>query len=397
MKNKVKNSWPSFGREEANIVKKILLSNKVNYHTGSKGKQFEKNFAKYIGCKYALTFSNGTTALEAAFNALDIKKGDEVIVTSRTYIASVSSIINCGATPIFVDVEIDSQNINPNLIENLITKKTKAIMCVHLSGMPCEMKLIKKISKKNLLYIIEDCSQAHGAKYNSTHVGSIGDIGTWSFCNDKIMSTGGEGGMVTFNKKNLYNKIWSFRDHGKSHNKFYQKTNDTKFKWIHDGIGTNARLTETQSGIGIYQLKKLDYWIKQRKNNNDLINKVCNKFTALRTINVPNYITHAYYKCYVFVIPNNLYKGWNRNRIIKEINNEGINCFTGSCSEVYLEKSFTNMFEFNANKNSRLTSAKILGETSLMFEIHPTLTKSDMRIIASSINKVMIKASPLRS
>ena len=321
---------------------KILLSNKVNYHSGEIGKKFEKAYAKYMGTKYALTFSNGTVALDAALNSLNIKKGDDVLVTCRTYIASVSSIINCGANPVFIDVDLNSQNISPELIENSITKKTKAIMCVHLAGMPCEMDEIKKIAKKYTLFIIEDCSQAHGAKYKSSFVGSIGDIGTWSFCNDKIISTAGEGGMVTFNNKALYDNLWSFRDHGKSYKKFYKKRNNQKFIWLHDNFGTNARLTEIQSAIGLIQLRKLKSWNKKRKKYNDKINSVFNKFSAIRTIDVPNYVKHAYYKCYVFIIPEKLKKGWSRDRILKEINSFGVNCFTGTCPEVYLENVFEN-------------------------------------------------------
>ena len=390
-----KNIWPSYDKKEAKMIYDLLLSNKVNYHTGHFGKKFEKAFSSYIGSKYALTFSNGTTALDAALNCLDIKSGDEVIVTSRTYIASVSAIIQCDAIPVFVDVDMYSQNIDPKLISKIINKKTKAIICVHLAGMPCEMDTIKKIAKNKSLSIIEDCSQAHGARYKSKNVGTIGDIGTWSFCNDKIMSTGGEGGMVTCNKTSLYNKIWSFRDHGKSYRKFYKKSNDSKFKWIHDSFGTNARMTEIQSAIGLSQLKKLNQWLDKRKFNNDEINKICEKFISLRVIKVPNHIKHAYYKCYVFVIPENFYKGWNRDKIIKEINNEGVKCFSGSCSEVYLEKSFSKK-KYNANKKNRLTNSRILGETSLMFEIHPTLTKKELKKIKSTIYKVMIKASPLK-
>ena len=384
-----------FSKEEAKEVYKVLLSNKVNYHTGNIGKKFELTYAKYIGTKYALSFSNGTLALDAALNSLNIQAGDEVIVTCRTYIASVSSIINCGAKPVFVDVGLDSQNIIPDLINRKITKKTKAIVCVHLAGMPCEMDKIKKISRKHSLFIIEDCSQAHGAKYKSNSVGSIGDIGTWSFCNDKIISTAGEGGMVTFNKKSLYDSLWSFRDHGKSNKKFYKKNKNNKFVWLHDGFGTNARLTEIQSAIGLIQLKKLKSWNKKRKENFDRIDSVLNKFVAIRIVKIPDYVRHAYYKYYAFVIPNKLKKGWSRDKILNEINVLGVNCFTGTCPEVYLENAFkkTNILD---KQFKRLPNAMELGETSLMFEVHPTLREKDIKRTLLVINKVMSKASDVK-
>ena len=397
MKKKINSSpWPLYSKAEAMQAYKILLSNKVNYHSGEIGKKFEKAYAKYMGTKYALTFSNGTVALDAALNSLNIQKGDDVLVTCRTYIASVSSIINCGANPVFIDVDLNSQNISPELIENNITKKTKAIMCVHLAGMPCEMDEIKKIAKKYTLFIIEDCSQAHGAKYKSSFVGSIGDIGTWSFCNDKIISTAGEGGMVTFNNKALYDSLWSFRDHGKSYKKFYKKRNNQKFIWLHDNFGTNARLTEIQSAIGLIQLRKLKSWNKKRKKYNDKINSVFNKFSAIRTIDVPNYVKHAYYKCYVFIIPEKLKKGWSRDRILKEINSFGVNCFTGTCPEVYLENVFENK-DLTSKKFKRLSNAKELGETSLMFEIHPTLKEKDIQKTLTTIDKVLCKASSVKT
>lgn len=395
----IKNSsWPSFSNEESNKVKKILLSNKVNYWTGEECRKFEKEFAKFSDTKYAVSLTNGTVALDLALKVLGIGVGDEVIVTSRSFIASVSCIVNAGAIPVFADVCENSQNITTSNVKTLITSKTKAIICVHLAGFPCEMKNINKLASSNNLYVIEDCAQAHGARYMGKSVGSFGHIGCWSFCQDKIISTGGEGGMVTTNNKKLWEKMWSYKDHGKSYKKIYNHNNVSGFKWLHDSFGTNWRMMEFQAAIGRIQLKKINEWTKKRNHNQNTIWSICNKFDALR---VPEFNKkswkgyhkdniHAAYKCYVFVEPSKLKKGWSRNKIIEEISKNGVKCFSGSCSEIYLEKAFK---KTDFTPKERLKVAKKLGETSLMFLIHPTLTKKELKLTCDSISSIMKLAS----
>ena len=207
--------WPNFSTKEIEAVSKVMLSGRVNYWTGEECKKFEKEFAIFSNTKFAIALANGTVALDVALKALNIGPGDEVLVTSRTFIATVSSIVNAGAKPIFTDVDQNTQNITIKTIQNALTNKTKAIVCVHLAGWPCDMDPLIEFAKNHDLKIIEDCAQAHGAKYKGRPVGSLGDVGCWSFCQDKIMSTGGEGGMVTTNNEELWSKMWSFKDHGK--------------------------------------------------------------------------------------------------------------------------------------------------------------------------------------
>ena len=383
-------SWPSFSEEEADAVKNVLLSNKVNYWTGNECRKFEKEFAIWSNAKYAIALGNGTLALDNAFKALDISFGDEVIVTARTYIASVTSIVNAGAIPIFADVDLNSQNITPGSIRSMITNKTKAIVCVHLAGWPCEMNEIIDIANEFNLYIIEDCSQAHGAKYKGKPVGSIGNIGCWSFCQDKIMTTGGEGGMVTTNDENLWNRMWSYKDHGKSYKAVYEKEHPDGFKWLNESFGTNWRMTELQGAIGRIQLKRMSNWNSNRIFNANKIWNTMKNFTGLRVPNIPDYINHAAYKCYVFVEEKNLKKGWNRNRIMEEINKLGVPCYTGVCPEVYLEKAFDNS---GFRPKERLLNAKILGETSLIFLVHPTLNKNEIQKTCDVITSVMKSAN----
>lgn len=373
--------WPSYTEEEANAVSQILLSNKVNYWTGNECREFEREFGEYIGSKYAIALSNGTVALDLAFKGLDIKSGDQIIVTSRTFLASVSSIVNAGAIPVFVDIDSNSQNITPENIELAITSKTRAIVCVHLAGWPCDMDPIMSLAEQYDLCVIEDCAQAHGAIYRGRAVGSIGHVGTWSFCQDKIMTTGGEGGMVTTDDQALWSKMWSYKDHGKSWEAVYEREHPRGFRWLHESFGTNWRMTEMQSTIGRIQLKRMPNWHENRLNYANQIWEAASSCSELRVPKVPDCIKHAAYKCYVFV------EGGEerRDEIMSQINSRGVPCFSGSCSEVYLEKAFDNT---NYRPKERLPVAKRLGETSLMFLCHPTLTQEEIDLTCQVIKEV---------
>ncbi len=376
-------TWPQFSKEEANSVRDVVLSNKVNYWTGKECHRFEKEFASWSESKYAVALANGTLALDIALKALCIGNGDEVIVTPRTYIASVSSIVNSGATPIFADVDLESQNITSDSIHSVITNKTKAVICVHLAGWSCELDEIMDIANKHDLYVIEDCAQAHGAKYKGKPVGSIGDIGCWSFCQDKIMTTGGEGGMVTTNNESLWRKMWAYKDHGKSYEAVYERDHPEGFRWLHESFGTNWRMTEMQAAIGRIQLKRMPDWHIKRLNNANSIWNAAKQCKGLRVPTISEYIEHAAYKCYVFVKGNvNL-----RDKMMTEINKKGVPCYSGSCSEVYLEKAFDNT---GFRPKERLLVAKELGETSLMFLVHPTLTKEEIQKTCDVLTEVAL-------
>ncbi|PWW37694.1 dTDP-4-amino-4,6-dideoxygalactose transaminase [Idiomarina loihiensis] len=381
--------WPSFTQAEADAVSNVILSNKVNYWTGQEGRQFEKEFAEYTESKYAVALGNGTQALDLALIALDVGPGDEIIVTPRTFLASVSSVVTAGATPVFVDVDRDSQNIEAPAIEKAITKKTKAVVVVHLAGRPADMDPIMSLAEKHGFYVIEDCAQAHGAKYRGCSVGSIGHIGAWSFCQDKIMTTGGEGGMVTTNDEALWRKMWSYKDHGKSYEAVYEREHPPGFRWLHESFGTNWRMTEVQAAIGRIQLTHMPEWTQNRQKNAEAITEVCSEFNCVRTPVVPEHMEHACYKHYCFVKPENLAEGWTRDRIVNEIVERGVPCMQGSCSEVYLEKAFDGT---GYRPEERLAIAKELGETSLMFLVHPTLTDSEIEKTCVVIKDVLSQA-----
>lgn len=389
MLNTTFSPWPSFTEEEANAVSQVLLSNKVNYWTGQECRQFEKEFAAWADSEYAVALANGTLALDVALKALEIGEGDEVIVTPRTFLASVSSIVTAGAKPVFADVDQNSQNIEAEHIAAVLTPDTKAVVVVHLAGMPAEMDAIMALSEQHGFYVIEDCAQAHGAKYKGRSVGSIGHIGAWSFCQDKIMTTGGEGGMVTTNDEALWRKMWSYKDHGKSYAAVYEREHAPGFRWLHESFGTNWRMTEMQAVIGRIQLTRMNDWTAARQANAKLIDEVANGFGVVRTVVVPEHVAHAEYKHYLFVNPEQLAEGWSRDRIVDELMAEGVPCFQGSCSEVYLEKAFDGT---DFRPAERLANAKSLGETSLMFLVHPTLTPDEMTKTAAVLTRVLAKA-----
>lgn len=380
--------WPSFTQEEADAVSKVLLSNKVNYWTGQECRAFEKEFAQFVGTKHAVAVANGTVALDVALKALGIGTGDDVIVTSRTFLASASSIVTAGANPVFADVELDSQDISRRTIEAVLTQNTKAIICVHLAGWMCDMDPIMQLAEEKGLYVIEDCAQAHGAMYKGKSAGSIGHIGAWSFCQDKIMTTGGEGGMVTTNDEVLWKKMWSYKDHGKNYDSVYNKQHPPGFRWLHDSFGTNWRMMEMQAVIGRIQLKKMPEWTAVRNANMARIQAAFENSPYFTVAKPSADYVHAAYKCYVQVNVDALPEAWSRNRIMAEINALGVPCFSGSCSEVYLEKAFEGTPWCPAQ---RLQNAQQLGESSLMFVVHPTLSEQSLQKSVDVIQQVIAR------
>ena len=378
--------WPSFTQKEADAVSRVLLSNKVNYWTGQECREFEKEFAQFAETQYAVALANGTVALDVALKALGVGAGDDVIVTSRTFLASASSIVTAGANPVFADVELDSQNISAETIEAVLTPNTKAIICVHLAGWMCDMDPIMQLASDKGLYVIEDCAQAHGAKYKGKSAGSIGHIAAWSFCQDKIMTTGGEGGMVTTNDEILWKKMWSYKDHGKNFDSIYNKQHPPGFRWLHDSFGTNWRMMEMQAVIGRIQLKMMPEWTAKRMANMEKIYAAFADSPYFSVHRPSDEYVHAAYKCYVQVNTDRLPEGWSRDRIMTEMNALGVPCFSGSCSEVYLEHAFDGTAW---RPTQRLQNAQKLGETSLMFLVHPTLTENNIQTTESAIQQII--------
>jgi dTDP-4-amino-4,6-dideoxygalactose transaminase len=362
--------WPHFDDDERHAVDAVLASGRVNYWTGTEGREFEQEYAAYARTRHAIALTNGTVSLELALVALGIGAGDEVITTPRTFMASASCVVLRGATPVFADVDRDSQNITAQTIERVLSPRTKAIIPVHLAGWPCDMDEIMELAGSLGIAVIEDCAQAHGAAYKGRPVGGLGDFGSFSFCQDKIITTGGEGGMLLTNNEKTWSRAWAYKDHGKSYDAVYKREHGPGFRWLHESFGTNWRLTEMQSAIGRIQLRKLDGWVMQRRAHASRMLEALTNVPGLRIPIPPDFIYHAYYKFYAFIDRDRLRTGWTRDRIVAEIVAAGAPCFAGSCSEVYLEKAFEGQTSRPLN---RLPVAQELGETSLMFLVHPTL------------------------
>ncbi|HMC56300.1 MAG TPA: DegT/DnrJ/EryC1/StrS aminotransferase family protein [Gemmatimonadaceae bacterium] len=382
--------WPWFDEELIGASSRVLVSGKVNYWTGEEGRKFEEEFARFVGVRHAIVLANGTVALEAALKAVGVKPGDEVVTTSRTFLASATSAISVGAIPRFADVDRDSQNVTAGTIEAALTPKTKAIVAVHLAGWPCDMDPIMELAERRGIAVIEDCAQAHGATYKGRQVGSIGHVAAWSFCQDKIMTTGGEGGAVTTNDTHAWDLMWSWKDHGKSYDTVFRKQHPPGFRWLHERFGTNWRLTEMQSAMGRVLVSRLPEWVAKRRAHAHQLDVALREQPAIRVTLPPTHSQHAYYKYYCFVRREALRDGWSRDRIMSAITAEGIPCFSGSCSEIYLEKCFV---DAGLGLAKRLPVAQELGETSLMFLVHPTLERPDIEDTIQAIEKVLANAT----
>ena len=382
--------WPSFTSEEAEAVAAVIRSNRVNYWTGQEGREFEREFASWVGSDYAVALGNGTLALDVALKALGIGPGDEVVVTPRTFLASISCVVTAGATPVFADVGRDSGLLTAATIEAVLTPRTRAIVCVHLAGWPCDMDAIMAVAGRHDLKVVEDCAQAHGARCGDRMVGSIGHVGAWSFCQDKIMTTAGEGGMVTTDDHALWSAMWSYKDHGKSWEAVYERQHPPGYRWVHESFGTNWRMLEVQAVVGRIQLQRMNCWTAKRTKHALRIAEACGEHAALRAPLPPAGFTHAFYRFYAYVRPAALRADWDRDRIVGEIVSRGVPCYQGSSSEVYLEKAFD---ETGWRPAERLPVARELGETSMMFLVHPTLTEAEIERTCTVLSEVMAEAT----
>ena len=366
----LKSRWPRHDEDEIAAVVAVLRSGRVNsLHHGEQTSAFEAAFAAYCGMPYALALANGTLALELGLRALGIGAGDEVIVPARSFFASASAVVACGARPVFADVDPISQTICPASIRQLLTSRTRAILCVHLAGWPCAMDELGEICRTRNLFLVEDCAQAHGATFAGQMVGSFGDVAAFSFCTDKIMSTGGEGGMLLVRDSAVFERAWAYKDHGKDRRRtMMPSVPSAEFRWLHDSFGSNFRMTEMQAAIGLAQLAKLPAWLDARRRNAARLAQALRKTPLVRVVEVPDHIGHAGYKFYAFA-------DRFRDELAAAIIARGISCGSGSCPEMYREAAIAGS---DLAPAIRLPHARKLGETSLMFQIDPTLDEAAM-------------------
>lgn len=382
--------WPHFDEEQIAAVADVLRSGKVNAWTGDHVAKFERQYETYLGRRHAIALANGSVALDLALRVIDLKPGDEVIVTPRTFVASAACVPLAGGIPVFADIDPDSQNLSAATIAEKITPRTRAIILVHLAGWPCDMEPICALARKHNIVVIEDCAQAHGAMYNGKPVGSFGDFASFSFCQDKIITTGGEGGLLAMDDERMWKAAWSFKDHGKSHDTVFRKDHPPGFRWLHEDFGTNWRMTSVQAVLGSIQLSRLPKWQQQRRDNATILMDACRQLPALRTPLPAKEHEHAWYRFYTFVRSERLKDGWSRDRIMQEINALGVPCFVGSCSEVYREQAFVKQ---GLAPESPLPVARELGDTSLAFLVDPAKTTDDMRRAGQALSSIVREAT----
>ena len=326
---------------------------------------FEKNFASFCDTNYGVAVSNGTVALQLALETLGIGNGDEVIVPDLTFAATINAVLHVNATPVIVDIEEDSWCIDPKEIEKAITSNTKAVIAVHLYGQVCDMNSIMQIAKKNKLYVIEDCAEAHGASYNEKKVGSIGDIGCFSFFGNKVITTG-EGGMCTTNNKDLDSMMRVLRDHGMNKEKRY---------W-HDIVGYNFRMTNLQASIGVAQTERIEEILLERKNIEDAYKKELMQVKELvfQPNNLPNRNKVTWFVSILLLK--------NRDMIIDKLKVEGVDArpFFYPLSIMPIYKSYV----FSSQKSQEISKLGISLPTNNM--INKSVILRIKEIIENNIN-----------
>jgi hypothetical protein len=386
--------WPVYADDEIEAVGRVLRSGQANYWSGGEGRALEQELAGLVGVSHGLALANGSLALEAALLALEIGRGDEVVVTPRSFIASASAVVLRGARPVFADVDRDSGNLRADAIGAVLSDRTRAVLVVHLGGWPCDMDAILALAARCRLAVIEDCAQALGARYRGRAVGSFGSVAAYSFCQDKILSSGGEGGMLVSRDSVLWGRAWSARDHGANRTGLEDPDGRPGFRWYRSTFGSNWRMTEMQAAIARRQLVKLPDWLQTRRKNLALAIEGLADVPGLRVPRIPAQVEHAGYRYYLYVRPERLRPGWTRDRILCALAAEGVPGLSGTCPEIYRERAFA---DAGLGPASPLPVARELGETSLALLLHPGLSAGDMDDQIQALRKVMTVASAERT
>lgn len=375
--------WPQYEPDEIDAVVRVLESGRVNsLMHGDECRAFEGEFAAYCGMPHAISLANGTLALELAFRALGIGAGDEVIVPARSFFASASAVVAVGATPVFADIDPESHNIDPAFVTRLVNDRTRAILCVHLAGWPCDMDALGDIAARRGLALVEDCAQAHGAAIRGKKVGSFGDAAAFSFCTDKIMSTGGEGGMLLLKNEVHWRRAWAYKDHGKNPAMLATPSPGHSFRYVHESFGTNWRLTEMQAAIGRAQLRKLPAWLERRRNNAAVLRRRLSGHPLIHIPAIPDGVEHAFYKFYILLNLDGFAPGADRSDVIAELVRRGIPTGSGSCPDMSRERAVSNGGHPNSHP---LPVAAEVGERSLMLSVDHLLGEDEMALTADAL------------
>jgi dTDP-4-amino-4,6-dideoxygalactose transaminase len=377
--------WPFYEDDEVEAVTAVLRSGRVNQWTGADVFAFELACAERFGGGHAIALTNGSVALDLALRAFRIGPGDEVIVSPRSFVASAACVRLAGATPVFADIDANSGNIAVPSIAQALSSRTRAIIPVHLAGWPADMPAIMELVRGRDIKVIEDCAQAHGAEIAGESVGSFGDAAAWSFCQDKIISTAGEGGLVSFKDQAAWRWARSFKDHGKDFARASATGGDPgSFRWLHDIVGTNWRLSGPQAAIGLVQLRKLDEWRAVRARNAEIWISALKRVRGLRApLPDGNSARHAFYKLYFYIDDYSDQEAAElRSMILRRAAAAGLRVFSGSCPEIYRERAFMDLPQPDC------PAARTLGARSLMVEVHPTLSPDLLQMRAAALAEI---------
>ncbi|MBM3515137.1 MAG: DegT/DnrJ/EryC1/StrS family aminotransferase [Alphaproteobacteria bacterium] len=381
--------WPHYAEDEVAAAAAVLRSGKVNYRTGPLGREFEAAYARSLGLGHGLAVANGTVALELAVLGLGLGPGDEVIVPARTFIATAAAVVRAGARPVVADIDRLSHNLTAETVERVMTPATKAVIPVHLGGWPVDMAPLMALARARNVKVIEDCAQSHGATTRGQPTGAIGDVGCFSFCQDKIISTGGEGGMVVTGDGPVHKRMWAFREHGWDYDSAHQPDPNDGFRWLAADFGSNGRMTESQAAIGLAQLAKLSAWVGRRRANAALLSERLRNLSGVTVLDPPADVGHAYYKYAFMIEPAALKASWTRNRVLSELDARGVPARVGACPDISRERAFSDR---GFAPPQPLPNAAWVDERSALLPVHPTLTGDQLGVMADAVRAVMAAA-----
>jgi dTDP-4-amino-4,6-dideoxygalactose transaminase len=354
--NDFKREYAAINKEVMPAIRKVLKSGW--YILGDEGNKFESEFSKYLGAKFGVGVNSGSDALYLAVKALGISQGDEVITVAHTMISSVDAISRNGAKPVFADIDPSTYVMDPAKVETKISKKTKAILPVHLYGHPVDMDPLIEVAKKHNLFLIEDACQAHGSKYKGKVVGNIGDIGCFSFYPTKNLGAYGDAGMITTNSEELAIKLKKMRNYGQSK------------RYYHDFVGVNSRLDEMQAAILRTKLFHLDEWNERRRNLAQLYNNLLNNSNLITPVE-REYAKHVYH---LYVV-----RAKRRNELQQYLLNKGIQTLIHYPIPVHLQEAY--------KTNDKLPVTEKICDEIISLPIHPWLKENEVEKISASLKQ----------
>ena len=373
--------WPYYAPDEVAAVVEVLESGRVNQWTGDDVARFEAAYAEALEVPHCIALANGTLALEAALAAFDIGPGADVLVPARSFAASATCVLARGGRPRFVDLADDSQLVSVETLEAARTPETRAAIIVHLGGAMPDMIAICAWAESKGIVLIEDCAQAHGASWAGRPAGAWGDAAAFSFCQDKIITTGGEGGLLTTHDDAAFRRAWSVKDHGKSYARVFEATHPPGFRWLIESAGSNWRMTGMQAAIGLRQLAKLPEWNAKRTAHAATLERTLASVEGLRFESRPEALHHAWYRAYAYLDGEAM--PWVlRDRILELLAAGGWPAQSGVCPEIYRERVFA---EAGFAPTQPFARAAALGSSSLAFSVHPNCSDAQIEAYGQAI------------